>query len=115
MLTRLAAFFTAASALAATACGLGTTPEPNATFTGEAMTPNEEHRALQPCRHKIIGRGRVLLQVAIDAEGAPTSGKVTVIGGDVASAFVSCVNLRLTSDKYTPRSGATTIGRVVDI
>lgn len=96
-------------------CGLSTTYEPDATFTGDPMTPNEEHRALEPCRDKLVGRGRVLLQVDIDARGDPSNPKVTAIGGNVPSAFVKCVELRLASDEYEPRGKATTIGRFVDI
>jgi len=96
-------------------CALGVPPVPQAEFKGEPLTPNEEYHAVGPCAEHILAPARVLIEVAVDADGEPQLARVTSIGGTVRQAFVDCTRTQMLAQEYAPRGKAVTLGAVVDL
>ncbi|HVJ20999.1 MAG TPA: hypothetical protein VM686_36565 [Polyangiaceae bacterium] len=88
---------------------------PQAEFRGEPLTPNEEYHAVAHCSEHILAPARVLIEVAVDAEGEPLLARVTSIGGTVRQAFVNCARTEMLAQEYAPRGKAVTLGAVVDL
>ena len=99
----------------AASCALGVPAQPHAEFRGEPLTPNEQYHAVEPCSEHILAPARVLLEVAIDAEGKPLEASVTSLGGTVRQAFANCARTQLLTLRYESRGKPKLIGAVMDL
>jgi len=79
------------------------------------MLPNEKHHAVAHCEEHLLSPARVLIEVAIDAQGKPRAAQVSSLGGTVRDAFSDCVETQLMAQDYAPRGKAVTLAAIVDL
>jgi hypothetical protein len=79
------------------------------------LTLNETYHVVHPCEEHALAPARVLLEVAIDAQGQARGARVTRIGGTVRKAFETCAQTRLLAETYATRGKPATLSAMVDL